>query len=82
MVRDDKSKGGPVGLGPTSPVGGRGLAAAPLIDPYDALSVLAFVLCPAGVFTTDPDEVEQVRAFMRPVKARAVRRFVKKLTRQ
>ena len=47
-------------------------------DPESALSVLAFVLCPAGVFTRDPDEAERVRALMLPVKAQAVRRFVRR----
>jgi hypothetical protein len=51
-------------------------------DPDNALSVLAFVLCPARAFTTDPAEVDEVRAFMRPVKARAVRRFVRRRVTQ
>lgn len=46
-------------------------------DPHDALAVLAFVLCPPGVFAPDGDEeeVEAVAELIAPAKAEAVRRW-------
>ncbi|WP_428261590.1 hypothetical protein [Haliangium sp.] len=46
-------------------------------DPYDALSVLAFVFCPPGVFAPTGNRAEQeaVAELMAPAKAEAARRW-------
>ncbi|ACY16150.1 hypothetical protein [Haliangium ochraceum] len=46
-------------------------------DPHDALSVLAFVFCPPGVFVPagDLEELEAVAELMAPAKAEMVRRW-------
>jgi hypothetical protein len=54
-----------------------------LPDPQSALDVLAFVLCPARAFAPrgDAAELDAVRAFMKPMKAEACRRFARKAAR-
>ena len=48
-------------------------------DPSSALDVLAFVLCPSGVFISDAEadaeELEAVAEIIGPVKEEAVRRW-------
>ena len=46
-------------------------------DPSSALDVLAFVLCPSGVFVSeeDADEMDAVAEIIGPVKEEAVRRW-------
>jgi hypothetical protein len=46
-------------------------------DPYDALDVLAFVLCPVRVFAPSGDAAELAAAeeMIGPAKAEAVRRW-------
>jgi hypothetical protein len=46
-------------------------------DPYDALDVLAFVLCPVRAFapTGDAAELEAAAEMIGPAKAEAVRRW-------
>jgi hypothetical protein len=46
-------------------------------DPYSARDVLAFVLCPSGVFVSDvdADELDAVDEIIGPVKEEAVRRW-------
>ncbi|RMH39450.1 MAG: hypothetical protein D6689_16525 [Deltaproteobacteria bacterium] len=46
-------------------------------DPYDALDVLAFVLCPVRAFapTGDAAELEAAAELIGPAKAEAVRRW-------
>jgi hypothetical protein len=44
-------------------------------NPESAVDVLAFVLCPPSVFSTDPAEHEQVIEVMRPIKRAAIRRW-------
>jgi hypothetical protein len=46
-------------------------------DPYDALDVLAFVLCPVRAFapTGDAAELEAAAEMMGPAKAEAIRRW-------
>jgi hypothetical protein len=48
-------------------------------DPSSAIDVLAFVLCPSGVFVSsaDADEIEAVTEIIGPVKEEAVRRWQK-----
>jgi hypothetical protein len=52
-------------------------------DPETALEVLAFVLAPARAFAPlgDAAELDAVRAFMKPMKAEACRRFHRKTAR-
>jgi len=53
-------------------------------DPESAVDVLAFVLCPASAFAPagGAEELDAVRAAMRPVKAAAVRRWSKAARRR
>jgi hypothetical protein len=46
-------------------------------DPSSARDVLAFVLCPSGVFVSDAeaDEIEAVTEIIGPVKEEAIRRW-------
>lgn len=46
-------------------------------DPYDPVNVLAFLLCPPGVFApvADLGEMQAVAELMAPAKAEAVRRW-------
>jgi hypothetical protein len=46
-------------------------------DPFDPVTVLAFVFCPPGVFApmADLGEAEAVAELMAPAKAEAVRRW-------
>ncbi len=46
-------------------------------DPHDALDVLAFVLCPVGVFAPSGEaaELRAVAELIGPAKAEAVRRW-------
>ncbi len=46
-------------------------------DPFDALDVLAFVLCPVRVFapTGDDAELEAAAEMIMPAKAEAIRRW-------
>ena len=47
-------------------------------DPYDALDVLAFVLCPVRAFapTGDPAELEAAAEMIAPAKEEAIRRWL------
>jgi len=47
-------------------------------NPYDALDVLAFVLCPVTVFAPggDADELEVARDLIGPAKEEAVERWL------
>ena len=49
-------------------------------DPYDAVDVLAFVLCPLTVFapTGDADELEVAKDLIGPAKEEAVERFLER----